>query len=209
MPSFHKLLGKYNIDYTPLLESALSLAYESHITQWRQSGEAYIHHIFRVVQLLSECKLPEYVLIAAALHDVPEDTQATTTEIADTYGETIGFMVYAVTKTQLYKKNLETLERDRMRIALLYANRLHIAIVANPAILFIKLSDQIDNISTLKYCSFEKQQRKLQEVVEVFMPMYAQCEKLLEDEQCTFYAQLIQHLESVIVIEQARINTSQ
>jgi guanosine-3',5'-bis(diphosphate) 3'-pyrophosphohydrolase len=83
-----------------LLIKAAVYAAEKHVYQRRKGFNQvpYINHPLKVSQLLSQCgETDENLLIAAILHDVIEDTDATREEISAEFGNEVGDLVLEVT----------------------------------------------------------------------------------------------------------------
>ena len=56
---------------------------KAHGDQTRASGDPYFSHPLEVAAILTELKLDDATIVAALLHDVVEDTDATHREIED------------------------------------------------------------------------------------------------------------------------------
>ncbi|MDQ7962199.1 HD domain-containing protein, partial [Flavobacterium lindanitolerans] len=68
-------------DDKKLIRKAFDVAVDAHKDQRRKSGEAYIFHPIATARILTEMQLDPETIAAALLHDVIEDTGATTQEI--------------------------------------------------------------------------------------------------------------------------------
>ncbi|MFW5820937.1 MAG: HD domain-containing protein [Bacteroidota bacterium] len=97
-----------------LLIKAVVYAAEKHKYQRRKGFNQvpYINHPLKVSKLLSECgENDDSLLIAAILHDVVEDTDATEQEIADQFGTEVSELVMEVTDNKelpyAIRKNLQ------------------------------------------------------------------------------------------------------
>jgi hypothetical protein len=80
MPSPENLIRKIDA-YNPkadldMVRLAFDFAKEAHEGQTRTSGEPYITHPLAAAEILADMLLPVPIVIAALLHDVPEDTPA-------------------------------------------------------------------------------------------------------------------------------------
>ena len=77
-----KILNTYctkkQVDFVRL---AYDFAAEAHAGQFRKSGEAYIQHPLATAHILSQIGIDPEIVVAALLHDVPEDTSVTLEEI--------------------------------------------------------------------------------------------------------------------------------
>lgn len=83
-----------------LIIKAAVYAAEKHIYQRRKGFNQvpYINHPLKVSRLLSQCgENDEVLVVAAILHDVIEDTDATREEISEEFGPEVGDLVLEVT----------------------------------------------------------------------------------------------------------------
>jgi GTP pyrophosphokinase len=81
-----------------LIRKAWDFCVTHHADQMRASGEPYIIHPLEVAEVLVEMKLDATAIAAALLHDAVEDTQATSQEIAVSFGDQVAHIVEGVTK---------------------------------------------------------------------------------------------------------------
>jgi len=176
-----------------MIEKAIQLAYNLHLGCYRKSGEPYISHPLAVAEILKESGFSEKVQIAGILHDLCEDTSITNIEISHQFGEDIAFVVYSLSKNKKQKK--EEYNGDlRMSI---YVRRLMIGATHNPMILYVKIADQIHNLSTLSVFSEEKQQRKKNEVKNYFLPTYSSFSHIPKEDEPKFQF-LLKKLKEVL-----------
>ena len=80
------------------IERAYKIAYDSHVGQFRKSGEPYIIHPLCVAIILAELELDKETIVAVLLHDVVEDTVMTDEQIAQEFGDEVALLVDGVTK---------------------------------------------------------------------------------------------------------------
>jgi guanosine-3',5'-bis(diphosphate) 3'-pyrophosphohydrolase len=121
----------------PLIFKALEFASLKHRDQRRKDADAspYINHPIALANVLThEGVLEDVVLAAAILHDTLEDTQTTSGELREHFGEKIAGIVEEVTDD----KNLLKAERKRLQIE-------HAAVISREARL-VKLADKICNV---------------------------------------------------------------
>ncbi len=189
------------------LEQAIDLAKKLHKWQKRKDGTDYIAHPLAVMELLKKYDFPEDALIAAVLHDVCEDTEFCSLEINELFGTRVGFIVTALSKNQKPKNNEELKREYKERESIakisnlenykdfdgyidfrfhLYLNRLYTWIIAEPRILFIKIADQMHNISDMTSFSKEKKLRKIQEAEEYYLPIYKKSKPIFDMSKKTF-----------------------
>ncbi|MBL8147771.1 MAG: HD domain-containing protein [Anaerolineae bacterium] len=110
----------------PTVEDAISLAVRAHAGQKDRYGQPYILHVIRVVARVFDAPAQ----MAAALHDVVEDTAVTTDELRLMgYSEAVLAAVDCLTR-----RNNESYEQFIERIA------------PNPLAVRVKLADLEDNM---------------------------------------------------------------
>src|SRR6266511_4304543 len=85
-------------DELATLRRACVFAAAAHEGQERASGDPYIAHPLAVALTLAELRLDIAALVAAVLHDVPEDTEVSLDEIEREFGAEIAHLVDGVTK---------------------------------------------------------------------------------------------------------------
>jgi len=90
---------KYNQDGDlDSIDRAYIFSAKVHDGQVRLSGEPYLSHPLEVASILADMKLDVVSVTAGLLHDVIEDTHATTEEINEIFGKEIAHIVSGVTK---------------------------------------------------------------------------------------------------------------
>ena len=87
-----------------LIERAYDYSFRMHAGQVRKSGQPFIVHPVGVAGIIADFHLDGASVCAGLLHDVVEDTLATTDDIAKTFGAEVSALVDGVTK--LSKINL-------------------------------------------------------------------------------------------------------
>src|SRR3989338_867895 len=83
---------------TTMVQLAYEFAAKAHEQQTRKSGEPYINHPLAVAIYLAKLKVDTTTIIAALLHDVPEDTGVTLKEVEKNFGKEVAEMVGGITK---------------------------------------------------------------------------------------------------------------
>jgi GTP diphosphokinase / guanosine-3',5'-bis(diphosphate) 3'-diphosphatase len=157
------------------LKRAIAYAKTHHAGQRRMTGEPYVEHSRRVLKILERCGLDEEILIAAVLHDVNEDTDSTNLDINKMFGDRVASMVYALSKNKKptnVSKQTSSISHPRKTRMGFYLLRLERVGKEEPGVIFIKMADQIDNLDTINVFPMSKQERKIQEIKDDFLPMY-------------------------------------
>ena len=138
---------------------------QHHEGQRRASGEPYVIHPLEVAQILAEWKMDSTAIAAGLLHDAVEDTDVTTLQVADRFGEQVAHIVEGVTKLDKIKfANREEHQAENIRKMLL-------AMVTDVRVVIIKLADRLHNMRTLEHLNPEKQQKIARETLEIFAPL--------------------------------------
>jgi RelA/SpoT family (p)ppGpp synthetase len=147
---------------------AFHFADEAHTGQMRKDGTSpYIVHPIKVVENLMKIHADEDVLIAALLHDVPEDTSRTIEEIEIKFGKTIAFLVEGITKLSKvhYRNAMPARQVESLKKLLLHSAK-------DPRIILIKLADRLHNMQTLTHVKDpSKRLRIARETLEIYVPM--------------------------------------
>jgi len=152
--------------HVEIIDKAFNFAKEAHKGVRRLSGEPYIMHPIAVAQIAcEEIGLGSTSICAALLHDVVEDTDYTTEDIANIFGEKIAQIVDGLTKisggifgdkasaqAESFKKLLLTMSDD-IRVIL------------------IKISDRLHNMRTLGSQLPNKQYKIAGETLYIYAPL--------------------------------------
>jgi GTP pyrophosphokinase len=156
-----------------LIEDAFSFAEKAHDGQLRLSGEPYIEHPLSVAFILAEIQLDAASLIAALLHDVPEDAGVPISEIESHFGAEIAKLVDGVTKlTRLSEQaagGSPAVVSSEAQVENL--RKMLVAMAEDIRVVFIKLADRLHNMRTLAIMPPEKQQRIAKETLEIYAPL--------------------------------------
>ncbi len=148
-----------------LLAAAFDFAYQLHDGQFRASGEPYIVHPIAVADLLRDIGASPAVIAAGFLHDVVEDTQVTSEEIEQRFGEEVRALVEGVTKLGgIHFTNRTEAQAENLR-------RMFLAMASDIRVVLVKLADRLHNMRTLAALKPEKQQRIARETRDIYAPL--------------------------------------
>ncbi|MFZ0130948.1 MAG: bifunctional (p)ppGpp synthetase/guanosine-3',5'-bis(diphosphate) 3'-pyrophosphohydrolase [Desulfobacterales bacterium] len=160
-------------EYSPeadlsLIERAYIYSARVHEGQVRLSGEPYLSHPLEVAGILADMNLDEVSVTAGLLHDVLEDTSATTEEIEDIFGVNVLHIVSGVTKlAKLRLSSSEARQAESIRKMLL-------AMADDIRVILIKLADRLHNMRTLQYHRSEKKKVSIaRETMDIYAPISA------------------------------------
>lgn len=147
-----------------IVKDAYAFAAEAHAAQKRASGEPYIIHPIAAATTLAEMRLPVTLVVAALLHDVPEDTARTLEEIEAAFGKEIAGLVSGITK--LGKIKYRGMERyvENLR-------KMFLAMAEDVRVVFIKFADRLHNLETLDAIPPKKRYRIALESLEIYAPI--------------------------------------
>ena len=149
---------------TQRVRDAYAFAVEAHKGQVRASGEPYVTHCLATAMKLAEMKLPQAMIIAGLLHDVPEDTTRTIEEIRDVFGEDVAKMVGGITKLgRLRYRGIERYVENLRKMFLAMAEDIRVVI--------IKFADRLHNLETLDAIPPKKAYRVALESLQIFAPI--------------------------------------
>ncbi len=151
-------------------EDALNRAYvfsmKAHGSQKRASGDPYFVHPLEVAGILTNYHLDTASIVTALLHDTIEDTEATSDQIRDLFGEEVAELVDGVTKlTQLELQSTRANQAENFRKLLLAMSR-------DIRVLLVKLADRLHNMRTLDHMSKPESRRRIaHETMDIYAPL--------------------------------------
>ena len=154
--------SKQNLDLDKIL-LAYEFAKESHIGQYRKSGEEYILHPVEVTKILINMNMDTDTIVAGILHDVVEDTLITSADIRYHFGDIPADLVEGVTKLSNLPEGTKK-QHENIR-------KMIVAMAKDVRVVIIKLADRVHNMRTLKYMPEEKRKRIAKETIEIFAPL--------------------------------------
>lgn len=148
----------------PRIRAAFEFAEAAHRGQLRASGEPYIIHPAHTALNLAEMKLPQNMIIAGLLHDVPEDTPVTIDQVREKFGDDVAKLVSGITKVGTIKyRGVERYIENLRKMFLTMAEDVRVVI--------IKFADRLHNLETLGSKPAKKQYRIALESLEIYAPI--------------------------------------
>ncbi len=160
-----KVHGYHPAADVDLIHRAYVFSAKMHEGQTRKSGEPYLIHPLQVADLIADMRLDAASVCAALLHDVVEDTLATTDDIARLFGQEVSFLVDGVTKlSQISFTSKADRQAENFR-------KMLVAMAKDIRVLIVKLADRLDNMRSLEHLSPDKQERIARETMEIYAPL--------------------------------------
>ncbi len=145
--------------------SAYKFAEKAHEGQFRSSGQPYIIHPLAVAKTLLELGMDTDTVCAALLHDVVEDTAATTEDLKKRFGNDVALLVEGVTKLKkipIFNKEQQQAENVR---------KIMLAMAEDIRVIIIKLCDRLHNMQTLEFRPPDKQRATATETMHIYVPL--------------------------------------
>ncbi len=158
----------------PVVERGVQFAISAHTGQQRASGEPYVIHPIAAATTCAVMQLDRDTIVAALLHDVPEDTPVTLEQVQQVFGEKVARLVDGVTKLGKIKWSPEeqnTKAQHEKQEQAENLRKMFLAMVDDVRVVLIKLADRLHNMQTLQYKSPEKQVKIATETLEIFAPL--------------------------------------
>ncbi len=147
------------------LRGVYELADSAHDGQRRASGEEYIEHPVAVARILADMEMDRATIAAAILHDVVEDTVATSDEVSSRFGPEIAQLVDGVTKlTRIPYQSKEDAQVENLR-------KMFMAMAKDIRVIIIKLADRLHNMRTLGSLPEAKQRSIARETIDIYAPI--------------------------------------
>lgn len=149
---------------TTMIQLAYDFAVKAHTGQKRKSGEPYIQHCLHTAFALVQIKADLETVVAGLLHDIPEDTEYSLTDIEKNFGKETAVLVEGITK--LSKIKYRGIERYRESL-----RKMFLAMAQDLRVILIKFADRLHNLRTLEALPLEKRQRIARETLEIYAPI--------------------------------------
>jgi GTP pyrophosphokinase len=159
-------ITEYNPDAdVDVIRRAYVFSARVHEGQVRLSGEPYLSHPLEVAGLLTDMRLDVESVAAGLLHDVIEDTYATSEEIRSLFGKEIFHIVSGVTKlSKLPFHSSQARQAENLRQMIL-------AMADDIRVILIKLADRLHNMRTLQFHQESKRKKIAQETLDIYAPL--------------------------------------
>ncbi len=147
------------------IERAVEMATTAHGSQVRASGEPYVTHPIATAEILAELGIDPIAIVAAVLHDVPEDTEYALADIEERFGQEVAHLVDGVTKLSKFS----TLSHEQQQAENI--RKMFLAMADDIRVVLIKLADRLHNMRTLAALPTEKQVRIARQTLEIYAPL--------------------------------------
>src|SRR3989338_480788 len=144
---------------------AIEFSRAAHQGQMRQSGDPYVSHPIAVARVLTPLHIDAQAIIAALLHDVVEDTDVTSEQVAEKFGKPVADLVDGLSK--LDKIQFETREDAQAE----NFRKMLLAMARGVRVILIKLADRLHNMRTLGAVPPAKRRRIARETMEIYAPI--------------------------------------
>lgn len=169
MQSFNEFVksigsGSFSPD---ILNRAYDFAILSLADKKRSSGELFSDHCMRVAQTLKSYGITDPTTLAVAiLHHSLSDGAATLDDLEKEFGKEISSMIGTLEQLRVIKfaDSSDKQFAENLR-------KMFLSLAKDLRIVLIKLTDILDNLTTLKYLPAEKQTRIAKETLEIFAPL--------------------------------------
>ena len=150
------------------IERAFNFAKKAHEGVRRRSGEPYILHPLSVAIIVcKEMGLGSTSIVCSLLHDVVEDTEYTTEDIRELFGDKVAQIVEGLTKISgdlFADRMLESAQAENFR-------KLIITMNDDIRVILIKIADRLHNMRTLSSMPERKQLKIAGETLYVYAPI--------------------------------------
>lgn len=162
---FEKKLLRYTDTERSKIIKAAKWSEELHRDQHRASGEPYIIHPVKVAEILVDMEMDSQTVIAALLHDVLEDTEASRETIRREYGKQVENLVNGVTKISILQAKSKSVQRSET------IRKMLLAMTKDIRVILIKLADKMHNMSTLEHQPADKRRLTAEECLDIYAPL--------------------------------------
>lgn len=165
------LIGRFNDEEKRLIESAYFFARQKHHGQKRRSGSPYISHPLQVGLDLMQDGADSQTVAAGFLHDLIEDTDTQSIEIANLFGRGVEKIVSGVTKIsalRIQDKQRIFSDEELFLSSVDNYRKILFATASDPRVIIIKLYDRLHNAKTLEWIPIDKRKFYARETIEIY-----------------------------------------
>jgi GTP pyrophosphokinase len=153
-----------------IVHKAYEFANQAHKGIRRRSGEPYIIHPIQVATIVvTKIGLGYKSIVAALLHDVVEDTEYTTEDISNLFGEKVASLVDGLTKIKVVLDN--DVKAQQKSVQAENFKRILLTLNDDVRVVLIKLADRLHNCRTIEYMPEYKRDKILSETMFIFIPL--------------------------------------
>jgi guanosine-3',5'-bis(diphosphate) 3'-pyrophosphohydrolase len=153
-----KVTTKQRIDLLEI-KKAIYYAKKYHAGQMRDSGEPYYTHPLIVAEMVLDFCFDSNAIVAAILHDVIEDTNASIEDLSSIFGYRAAETVKKLTRFKLPDSNSKISSGQLIMQAYM---------LKEVVVVLIKLLDRLHNLQSIYVKNHEKQQKTYMEVLHTF-----------------------------------------
>ncbi|MGQ9676726.1 MAG: RelA/SpoT family protein [Chloroflexota bacterium] len=162
-----------------IVRKAYEFAERAHGSQTRKSGDPYVTHPLATALMLADLRLDRAAIVAALLHDAPEDTAVTIEQVREVFGNEVADLVDGVTKLSRInwnviedsKKATTKPSEDEVSAWAESLRKMFLAMAEDVRVVLIKLADRLHNMRTLSYLPPTKRRQVAQETMEIYAPL--------------------------------------
>lgn len=149
-----------------LIERAFEFSYNVHKDQLYISGEPYIEHCLKVVDILVELKMDYETVIGGLLHATTIDSDIDKQVIKEKFGTNIYDLVVGLYQiSELHFRNKQIKQTDKLR-------KLVLSIARDIRVIFIKLADRLIYMRAINATLEKRNSRLIKDVGEKTMAIY-------------------------------------
>jgi len=157
-------------DKVAVVRTAYEFAARAHHGQVRKTGEPYLEHPLSIAMDLADFHLDADTIVAALLHDVPEDCGVSLNEVEATFGSQVAKLVDGVTKLDKITSRTQV-EETKSKVQTENLRKMLLATAEDLRVILIKLADRLHNMRTLGALPPEKRRAIAQETLEIYAPL--------------------------------------
>lgn len=157
--------NKINTQEKKQIREAFNIAVNAHNNTRRKSGDLFITHPISVAKIVAQdIGLGSTSIICSLLHDVVEDTEITSEQIKNQFGEQVQLIIDGLTKISGVVDADVSLQAENFR-------KMILTISNDIRVVLIKIADRLDNMRSLDYLKPRKQQKIASETLYLYAPL--------------------------------------